>query len=388
MERADGWLMRIRLPGGIVSSEQLALIADVGSSLGSGAIEITSRANMQIRGVGIGRLGEAAAEIVGAGLALADPVLDARRAVVASPLSGYDPTEAADVRPFLAAVLEALRRADFGGALPPKFGIVIDGGGAVSVRGVPGNIVFAAERAAGRRIRWQMTVGSHSYGVRADLSPQMMADAVVECAERCAEASAPIEELSNSAEALLDATASEGVPAGPVSATGVGQFDHIDPVLCNVLAASALGRIGAVELRSVAGAARLADGVRCTTSGGFAFLGVRRDRVGELLGELDLVGVSAHPSDPVHSVSACVGLPGCASSRTNTIAAAARIVAARRLVTEPQQRIHLSGCEKLCGAPIRAKTLVADAAGEFRHEEPDQRDEQDHRNEPVNGIHR
>jgi precorrin-3B synthase len=369
MERADGWLMRIRLPGGIVSSEQLALIAEVGSSHGSGIIEITSRANVQIRGVVADHLDQAAAQIIDAALAHADPGLDARRAVVSSPLSGFDPTEAGDVRPFVAAVLEALRRAEFVGALPPKFGIVIDGGGVASVRNVPGDMVFTAERAVDRRVRWRLTVGSHSYRVRAELSPQMMATAVVECARRFAEASSRWHDLPTPARALLDAVRSEVKAANPGSGSAVGQFDHVDRSLCNVVAAPALGRIGATELLAVARSARLADGVRCTSSGGFAFIGVRRDRAVELLRELELVGVSGDPSDPVHSVSACVGAPGCTSSRANTVAAAVRMVEARRQVAEPQHRIHLSGCEKLCGAPIWAQTLVADAAGEFIHDE-------------------
>ena len=369
MQSADGWLMRIRLPGGIVSSEQLRLIGEIGSSHGSGIIEITSRANLQIRGIGSDRLDDAATEIVDAGLALVDPVLDARRAVVSSPLGGHDPTEAADVRPFLAAVLEALRRGEFIGALPPKFGIVIDGGGAVTVRDVPGDMVFTAQRAADRRVRWRLRVGSHSYHVRNDLSPQMMAAAVVDCARRSSEACSRVHDLSNFGRALLGAELSDGIAADPVSGSAVGQFDHLDPALCNVVAAPALGRIGAAELLLVARAARLADGVRCTPSGGFAFVGVRRDCAVGLLRELELVGVSADPSDPMHSVSACVGSPGCASSRANTVLAATRIVAARRGLVGPQRRIHLSGCEKLCGAPVGPQTLVADAAGEFMRDQ-------------------
>ena len=369
MESADGWLMRIRLPGGIVSAEHLRLIGETGSRHGSGIVEITSRANLQIRGIGSDQLADAATEIVDAGLALADPVLDARRAVVASPLSGHDPTEAADVRPFLSAVLEALSGAEFVGALPPKFGIVIDGGGAVSVRDVPGDMVFTAQRVADRRVRWRLTVGSHRYRLRADLSPPMMAASVVECAGRSAEACSRVHELSKSGRALLDAESIEGMAAEPVGGSAVGQFDHLDPAQCNVVAAPALGRIGAAELLSVVSAARLADGVRCTPSGGFAFVGVRRDRAVELLHELELVGVSADRSDPVHSVSACVGSPGCASSRANTVAAAAGIVEARRQFAGPQQRIHLSGCEKLCGAPIGVGTLVADAVGEFMRDQ-------------------
>ena len=50
-QAADGALVRIRLPGGMITAAQLAALARVARRFGSPALELTSRGNVQIRAI-------------------------------------------------------------------------------------------------------------------------------------------------------------------------------------------------------------------------------------------------------------------------------------------------------------------------------------------------
>ena len=77
MESGDGWLARVKPSAGTLSAAAARLIADAARRHGNGHIDLTSRANLQIRGLSP-RSAEAFAEtIIGAGLASANPSLEA-----------------------------------------------------------------------------------------------------------------------------------------------------------------------------------------------------------------------------------------------------------------------------------------------------------------------
>ena len=48
----DAFMLRLRLPGGILSAHQAAGVADIAERFGGGNIDITTRANLQIREIG------------------------------------------------------------------------------------------------------------------------------------------------------------------------------------------------------------------------------------------------------------------------------------------------------------------------------------------------
>ncbi len=51
MATGDGLLVRVRPPLGQLSREQTLALCDAAETFGSGLIELTSRANLQLRGV-------------------------------------------------------------------------------------------------------------------------------------------------------------------------------------------------------------------------------------------------------------------------------------------------------------------------------------------------
>src|SRR5262245_8761646 len=75
----DGWLVRVRGPGGVVTPAGLRLVAELATASGSGQIELTSRANLQLRGLREDGLDSTGRELVSAGLAAADAAADSWR---------------------------------------------------------------------------------------------------------------------------------------------------------------------------------------------------------------------------------------------------------------------------------------------------------------------
>ncbi|MDX6739229.1 hypothetical protein [Actinocorallia sp. A-T 12471] len=83
---ADGALARLRLPGGRVTSAQLTALAAAARAFGTGELELTSRANIQIRGIDPARLPALTAHLTAAGL-LPSPTHERVRNITASPLT-------------------------------------------------------------------------------------------------------------------------------------------------------------------------------------------------------------------------------------------------------------------------------------------------------------
>jgi sulfite reductase beta subunit-like hemoprotein len=92
-EAGDGLLARIRVPGGQLTTDALTAIATA-TELGNGVAELTSRANVQVRGLRNGAATALAPLLTGAGL-MPSAEHDRVRNVIASPLAGRHPKSVA-----------------------------------------------------------------------------------------------------------------------------------------------------------------------------------------------------------------------------------------------------------------------------------------------------
>src|SRR5436305_1207716 len=121
------FMVRIRIPNGIMSSRQLSAIADLTRRYANGIADLTVRQNIQLHWVTIESLPEVLDGLARVGLNTTGACGDVVRNVTGCPVAGVDADEIVDASPL---VLEASRllagNADFYN-LPRKFKISITG---------------------------------------------------------------------------------------------------------------------------------------------------------------------------------------------------------------------------------------------------------------------
>ncbi len=137
----DGTLFRIRVPGGIMTAAQCVAIADLTDAVSDG-IQITNRANLQIRAVKAIE-NDVLNRLQVLGLASVTSSVDHLRNIMASPTAGIDPMELIDTRPFVRQWDEYLANHPELAVLSAKFSVCFDGG-EMSVRDRPNDISFVA----------------------------------------------------------------------------------------------------------------------------------------------------------------------------------------------------------------------------------------------------
>ena len=142
----DAFMLRLRLPGGIVLAHQAKGLADVAERFGGGAVDITTRANLQIREIGAAHPLDVLTAIDELGLTSRGSGADNIRNLTGSPAAGIDPQELIDTRPLTRALYHHIlnHRELYG--LPRKFNIAFDGGGRLGVLEDTNDIGFAAVR--------------------------------------------------------------------------------------------------------------------------------------------------------------------------------------------------------------------------------------------------
>jgi precorrin-3B synthase len=323
-EAADGLLARVRLPGGLLSAAQLELLADLADVHGDGRLELTSRGNLQLRGLADGSLAGPLAE---AGL-LPSATHERVRNIVASPLSGLDGS--ADVMPQVRELDRQLCARAALAELPGRFLFAVDDGrGDVAALGadvtlLPGGAVADALASAEEFLRVRVAQGSSAWRV-AELDGGG--------AELIAR---PFVMINSGERAPGRAFAAVDQPAGVVgqALTVLVPLGRLDAGRARWLAAQS-PELRITPWRSVV-LTDLAD--PAATAAEAAALGL---------------GVDA--ASPWYRVSACTGRPGCARALADVQADARTAALAGRW---PGRTVRWSGCERRCGRPAGTEVDV------------------------------
>lgn len=142
----DSFMLRLRIPGGNVTSYQMRGLADIAENWGGGRADITTRANLQIREFQPKDIVRVLTSVQALALTSRGSGADNIRNITASPLSGIDPIEVIDASPHANALHHYILNSRDLYGLPRKFNVAFDGGGAVSVVADTNDIGFVAVR--------------------------------------------------------------------------------------------------------------------------------------------------------------------------------------------------------------------------------------------------
>ncbi len=317
-QAADGGLARIRVPGGTLSAAQWDVVRVASVELGNGSLELTSRANLQIRGLADGL--ELGSRLRAAGLLPSD-THERIRNIIAAPL---------DDNQALVDELDAALCADPAlASLPGRFLVTV--GHAVSGLGGDFGLVDDALLLAGT-----------DTGVRV---PDPV-DALLTAARLFQEIRGTawrLSEVDGGVRKITEHFGSIDAPRITPAVTPVAPSPTTPGV--------PLGRLDAHLLPGVP--------VRLTPWRGLV-----------VPAGTDTTGLITDPASPWHGVSACTGRPGCAKSLSD-VRADVQAWLSRPELSDPLEMIgmgtrspqgalqsgsiplpvHWSGCSRRCGRP-------------------------------------
>lgn len=359
---ADGWLARVRVPGGRLSSRALLALADAAEELGNGLVDLTSRANVQLRGLAPTAASALAEPLAAAGL-LPSATHDRARNVLASPLAGRAPgaLDAVDdvVERLAAQVVDSHRLRE----LPARFCFLVDDG-----------------TGAGREIGPDVTLvarGGGRFGLALDGRPLVFEgdrDTAVAAAVAVAEAFVALRgdawRLSETPGGAAAVAATLGLTLAPVTRAArtrgfapgaVAQRD-------GRVALTALAPLGQLQPSPLRALAAMSDDVRLSTRRTVTLVDLDPAAVAARRAALGAAGLVLDGDSGWVGLTACAGTAGCSRALAD-VRAAAQQRARMRAASDPPE--HWAACERRCGEVPGTPVTVAALAGgdvEVRHD--------------------
>ena len=388
----DGSICRVKLTFGDLSADQARGVADAARRFGSGVIEITNRANLQIRGVRPETGNSLIAALLDADLGPLTDKGDDVRNIMISPIAGFDKNKV-DVKPMAARLLSTLQTNPSYQTLSPKFCMLIDGGEWLAMVEHPHDLWLSPIDPGNQSPRYAFGVAGVPPTATCDqpalgIIPAENAFELVTtildlfidwnrshpAASRLRHlvADAGSDSLVEQLEKRLRFPVESEEPAGwrralPRQNGHLGILPEFDGSNCLVGAMPRLGRLGPDLLRSLADVAdRSSNGkLRLTPWQSILLPQVRSDRATSALVDLESLGLNADPRLPLATMVSCSGSAGCGSGLAATQADGLKLATLLSDRTAVPQ-VHMSGCSKSCASPSATPvTLVATSVGHY-----------------------
>lgn len=333
MMSGDGLVVRVRTPMGRLTPDQAQGIARLADQFGNGIIDLSARANLQLRGVSQDGHAELIDGLRALGLIDRDIAAEARRNIMIEPFWKVG----SDTHRVALALSQALAAPD-APDLPGKFGFAVDCGDA-PVLGTASCDIRIERAARGLIVR--------ADGAEFGLSV---------CAETAAKATLLLARWFIDTGGVTDG---RGRMAAHIARIGTPNGAEVPPVAAATAARPGMSQTGALVALEF-------GQMRSETLAALARLGPLRLTPWRMI---LIEGATCPPTlphlirdadDPRLNVSVCTGAPGCtqALSRTRHIA--------RTLAPHVRGALHVSGCAKGCAHPTASPTtLTATAEGRF-----------------------
>ena len=379
METGDGLLTRLTPVSGYFTPAELSNIAIAADESGNGIMEVSTRGNLQVRG-----LSDASIPTFMSRIDETNIKLNRNVPVVVNPLAGLVSDEITDPRDIQARLRKALQKTDLFQRLSPKTSIIVDSGSALSLSQLIGDVRLRAVRGDGEK-RWQVSVGNIE--ARSRLLGTVLDD----------------EAAVTLVMALLKGIAGRGKSARGRDLETLDFADLASFIQPSITPSSPYAKpqlpVGVFALKSGAYAIGLALAYGTTTAGKMMALASDAEKAGAkkiepaqsktiIVAEMDeraaqdfrksiaADGFITDPRDPRLAIVTCAGAPQCKSGFIKTHELANKIVAEYADDLTGDICVHISACEKRCAQPGRPAieilggeeraTISGEEAGEMR----------------------
>ncbi|MBD2308889.1 ferredoxin--nitrite reductase [Chroococcidiopsis sp. FACHB-1243] len=399
------FMMRLRMPNGIITTHQMRVLGEVLQRYGDdGSADITTRQNIQLRGIRIEDLPEIFQKFAAVGLTSIQSGMDNVRNITGDPLAGLDTEELFDTRDLVNQVQDAITNYGEGNPeftnLPRKFNIAITGGRDNSVHAEINDLAFVPAFKEGSR----ESVGAHGCApVQESQEREFGFNILVGgffSAKRC-EAAVPLdawvapEDVIAVCRAVLEVYRDNGLRANRQKARlmwlidewGMEKFrlaietrmgkslrsaaakdeidwekrDHIgvypqkQPGLNYIGLHVPIGRLYAQDMFEVARLAEVygSGEIRLTVEQNIIIPNIPDSRLGTFLAEPLLQRFSIEPDPLTRGLVSCTGAQFCNFAlieTKNRALATIKALETELTFTQPV-RIHWTGCPNSCGQP-------------------------------------
>ncbi|MCV2867749.1 precorrin-3B synthase [Defluviimonas sp. WL0002] len=337
MMSGDGLVVRVRTRGGRLTSAQAKGIAELSARYGNGLIDLSARANIQLRGVGEDRHAPLIQGLSDLGLIDESTEAESRRNIVVTPF-----WQDGDVVQDVVARLADALTAPGAPATPGKFGYAVDCGAEPVLSGVSADIRIEAAPGG-------LLVRADALGTGASATIDTVADRAVELARWFLQTGGAPDGrgrmASHIARGVILPDAFLETPAMPRTVTPAPAPGSVGR---GYMVGFEFGQMRSETLAALAdfGALRVTPWRMLLIEGATA--------------APDFPGLITKADDPLLRVTACTGAPGCPQALIGTRALARALAPA----LPEGALLHVSGCAKGCAHPGPApRTLVGRADG-------------------------
>ena len=381
----ESLMMRCRIPAGQLSAVQLDALAQIAEDWGGHRVDLTTRANVQIREIAPRHMVKALLRLQEAGLTAKGSGVDNIRNVTASPTFGIDPGELIDTAPLAKAMHYYILNCRDMYGLPRKFNIAFDGGGAITAAADTNDVGFLAVRVGegkgvdpGVYFRLELAGITGHQQFASDTGYLIRPQDCVAVGAAIVRAFAETGDRTNRKKArlkyVIDRLGLDGFMAlaekklaFPLTRLPLDQCEprprtiahgHLgahrqkQPGFQYVGVAVPVGWVAAGQMRGLAELARKygTGEVRLTVFQNLLIPHVPEARVPELTGELIELGFHTQASALAGGLVACTGNRGCKWAATDTKGQAVELARhlETKLVLDQPINIHFTGCPNSC----------------------------------------